>query len=121
MSGDAVRRYKELADLNSESVRRMREHDHVLAEQLRAKLATTEQALAQALQREKMARAGVRLHWEAAVEELWNARWLAVPPLRPPVDVPPDLDLTTADIEVGRTYEVLLDALRHQGLLTKRH
>lgn len=120
MNSDAIRRYKELAEANSESVQRMRDHDRALAEQLRRRLAEAEQHLALATERERVARMGVRLHWEAAVEELWNERWLPVPPLRPSDDVPADLDLATADVEVGRRYEALLAALRRPGLLPTR-
>jgi hypothetical protein len=120
MHGDAIRRYKELADINTEAVRRMRDHDRSLAEDLSRQLIEAERQLALATERERVARMGVRLHWEAAVEELWNERWLPVPPLRPADDVPEELDLTAADTEVGRTYEILREALRKAGLLSKR-
>ncbi|HWE89255.1 MAG TPA: hypothetical protein VG317_07305 [Pseudonocardiaceae bacterium] len=120
MNADAIRRYKELADTNTEAVRRMREHDRSLVEDLNRQVIDAERRLALATERDRVARMGVRLHWEAAVEELWNERWLPVPPLRPADDVPAGLDLTAADTEVGRTYEILRDALRKPGLLPKR-
>lgn len=117
---DAVRRYKALADVNTEAVRQMREHDRAVAKKLRARLAEVDQALAEATERERVARMAVRLHWEAAVEALWNERWLPVGPPPDPITPPPGMDTIQADAEVSRTYEALREALRKPALLPRR-
>jgi len=73
---DAVQQYKQLAGYNTEALRRMRDRDRAVAEDLRKRLAEVDQALAEATERERVARMSVRLHWEAAVEALWNEKWL---------------------------------------------
>jgi len=117
---DAVRRYKELADVNTEAVRQMREHNRAVAETLRAKLADVDKRLAEATERERVARMAVRLHWEAAVDALWGERWLQVGPQPDPTTPPPGVDTLLADSEVGRTYDALRDALRKPALLPRR-
>jgi hypothetical protein len=123
VNGDAARRYKELAGLNTEAVRRMRERDRAVADELRAKLGEVEKALAEATARERVSKVGVRLHWESAAESLWAERWLQVGPQPEPTPPPPGSTLTAdvADAEVGRTYDALRDALRKAGLLPRRH
>ncbi|HEX4703637.1 MAG TPA: hypothetical protein VH352_16025 [Pseudonocardiaceae bacterium] len=120
MTGDAVRRYKELAEQNTEAVRHMREQNRVVAEVLRQRLTQVDRELAEATEREQVARMGVRLHWEAAVDALWSERWLQVGPQPDPVEPPPDLDALHADAEVGRTYDALREALQKPTLLPHR-
>jgi hypothetical protein len=118
---DAVRRYKELAGFNTEAVRRMRDRNRALAEQLRRRLDEVDRALADASERERMARMSVRLHWESAVEALWSERWLAEVPAQPePTEPAPGLDTLAADAAVDRTYEALREALRKPALLPRR-
>jgi hypothetical protein len=121
VNGDAVRRYKELADQNTEAVRRMQEHNRALAERLRVRLDEVDVELAQAIERERMARMSVRLHWEHAVEMLWEERWLKeVGPQPDPTPPPPGMDILRADAEVSRTSEALREALRKPALLPRR-
>jgi hypothetical protein len=121
---DAVRRYKDLAEVNTEAVRRMREHDRAVSEELRTRLGNADQALAEAIARERVSKVSVRLHWESAAEALWGERWLRIgsqPDAVPPVgQLAPDA-ADAADAEVGRTYDALRDALRKAGLLPRRH
>lgn len=122
MNGEAARRYKELADGNTEAVRRMREHDREVAEQLRRRLGETEQALAAAVARERVSKLAVRLHWESAAELLWGERWLRIGDRPEPV-VPAELTpeaAERADAEVGRTYDALRDAVRKPTVLPRR-
>ncbi|HEY1572215.1 MAG TPA: hypothetical protein VGG05_12790 [Pseudonocardiaceae bacterium] len=123
MTGDAARRYKDLADLNTDAVRRMREHDRAVSEELRKTLADADKALAEAVARERVSRLSVRLHWESAAEALWAERWLQIgdepEPVAPPSTVTPDA-ADAADAEVGRTYDALRDALRKQGIIPRR-
>lgn len=114
MNGDAVRRYKELADRNTEAVRRMQERDRAVAEQLRARLLDAETELAQATERERASRFSVETHWEKVAEASWAQRWLRIGDRPGPVDPPAHVSLDEADAEVGRAYDALLDALRQR-------
>jgi hypothetical protein len=124
VSSDAVRRYKDLADRNTEAVRRMRERDRAVSEELRKQLGDADQALAEAIARERVSKVSVRLHWESAAESLWGERWLRIgsqpDPMVPGHYLPPDA-ADAADAEVGRTYDALRDALRKAGLLPRRN
>jgi hypothetical protein len=124
MTGDAARRYKELADVNTDAVRRMRERDREVSDELRHTLAHADKALAEAVARERLSRLSVRLHWESAAEALWAERWLQVgqqpDPIEPPMTITPDA-ADAADAEVGRTYDALREALRKQGIIPRRH
>ncbi|HKN99188.1 MAG TPA: hypothetical protein VJX10_18855 [Pseudonocardiaceae bacterium] len=124
MNGDAVRRYKELAGINTEAVRRMRERDRAVSEELRRTLGDADKALAEAVARERVSRLSVRLHWESAAEALWAERWLQIgqqpEPIAPPSTVTPDA-ADQADADVGRTYDALREALRKQTILPRRH
>jgi len=121
VNGDAVRRYKELADLNTEAVRRMREHNRAISEQLQVQLADLENRLAIASEREQMARLAVRLHWEEASHALWSERWLKEVGPMPAAAIPPHgMDMLQADIEVSRTLDALREALRKPALLPRR-
>jgi hypothetical protein len=122
VNGDAARRYKELADGNTEAVQRIREHDKAAAEELRQRLGDADKALAAAVERERVSKLSVRLHWESAAELLWAERWVEVgeqPAPTMPADVTRDA-ADRADAEVGRTYDALRDALRKAGLLPRR-
>lgn len=117
MTSDAVRRYKELAELNTEAVRRMQQRDRVVADELRKRLGDAERALSEAIARQRASLAGVRLHWESATEALWAEKWLQIGRQPAPAVPPEGMTAELADAEVGRTYEVLLDALRKPALL----
>ena len=121
MTGDAARRYKELAEHNTEAVARARANDRAIAERLRARLAAMEQALAEATARQRMSRINVRLHWESVSEALWGERWLRIGPQpdASPIDQGDGTTAELADAEVGRTYDALRDALRKDGLLRR--
>jgi hypothetical protein len=119
VNGDATRRYKDLAGLNTEATERMREADRALVEKLERQLASTERALAEVSERERVARMGVELHWEAAMEELWAERWLKLGPMPPPASPAPAMDPLECDAEVGRTYEALHEALRKPTMLPR--
>jgi hypothetical protein len=119
VNGDAARHYKEIAGLNKEAVDRMREADRALEDKLRRKSLTAENTLKEVSERERVARMGVELHWEAAMEELWAERWLTIQPMPAPATPPPAMDLLECDAEVGRTYAELHEALRKTSMLPK--
>ncbi|HJP74464.1 MAG TPA: hypothetical protein VJ914_09350 [Pseudonocardiaceae bacterium] len=119
MNGDAARHYKDVAGLNTEAVDRMREADRALQDQLSQQVLAAERALAEVSERERVARMGVELHWEAAIEELWAERWLTIQPMPQPAKPAPAMDPLECDAEVGRTYEALHEALRKPSVLPR--
>lgn len=119
MNGDAARHYKEIAGLNTAAYERMREADRALEDPLRRKALAAESALLEVSERERVARMGVELHWEAAMEELWAERWLTIEPMPAPAKPAPAMNPLECDAEVGRTYEALHDALRKPSMLPK--
>ncbi len=120
MNGDAVRRYKELTDVNTDAVRRMREHNRAITEKLKTRLEEVEQRLAMAIERERMARFTVRVNWENAVEMLWPERGLEIGPQPEPVTPPPGMDVHQADAMVSQAFDALRAALRKPALLPRR-
>ncbi|HEV3358269.1 MAG TPA: hypothetical protein VG247_15850 [Pseudonocardiaceae bacterium] len=119
MNGDAARRYKEIAGLNTEAVERMREADRALVDRLAAQVLSAENALAQVSERERVARVGVELAWERAMEDLWGETWLKVEPMPEPARPTAMTAPRDADAEVGRTLEALQEALRKQSRLPR--
>jgi hypothetical protein len=119
VNGDATRRYKDVAGLNTEALDRMRETDRGLVDKLEQQVLVTERALAEVSERERVARMGVELHWEAAMEELWAERWLTIEPMPQPAKPAPPMDPLECDAEVGRTYEALHEALRKPTMLPR--
>lgn len=121
MNGDAARRYKELADRNTDAMRRLREHDRAVSEQVRKRLAEADAALLQAVARVRMSSAMVRMHWESAVEALWGERWLSsFGPEPDPMTPPAGMTMNDAEAEVARAYDALQDALAKSGMLSRR-
>jgi hypothetical protein len=118
--GEAAARYKEIAGLNTEAVERMREADRALVDKLERRVAAAERALAEVAERERVAKMGVDLHWEVAMEELWGERWLKLEPMPGPVTPAPNMDPLQCDAEVGKSYEALHDALRKPSVLPRR-
>lgn len=119
MNGDAARRYKEVAGLNTEAVEKLREADRALVDQLHAQVLAAENALAQVSERERVARVGVELAWERAMEDLWGETWLKVEPMPEPAKPSAVTELRDADAEVGRTLEALQEALRKPSRLPR--
>jgi hypothetical protein len=116
----AVERYKELAGLATEAVDRMRRRDADRVAELDQALRDSQQRMALVAEQERVVRMGVRLHWEAAVEALWDERWMSVSPLPAPDESVPDLGQLHFDSELERTYQVLEDALSKRGLIRRR-
>jgi hypothetical protein len=116
----ASERYKEIAGLATDAVARMREHDRERATELERELADVEQRMAQLAVQERVVRMGVQLHWEAAVEALWNERWLTIGPLPRPDEHAPEASDLYFDTEVGRTYQALEEAVGKRSLIRRR-
>ncbi|CAL9644525.1 hypothetical protein SUDANB95_06405 [Actinosynnema sp. ALI-1.44] len=86
----AVERYKEVVALADESVQRMREVDHQRVKEALDRLVASQDRMAEAVEQEMLTRVGVTLLWEAALDALWDERWLTMKPLpNPDESVPP--------------------------------
>jgi molybdopterin converting factor small subunit len=116
----ASERYREIAGWAAEAVEHMREHDRERAAELERELTRIEQRMAELAVQERVVRMGVKLHWEAAVEALWNERWLAIGPLPLPDERAPEADHLHFDTEVGRTYRALEESLAKRSLIRRR-
>lgn len=119
MNGDATRHYKQIANLNTEAVDRMREADRGLVDKLTERLLATENALAQVSERERVARVGVELAWERAMEDLWGETWLKIDSRPGPAKPTAAAVARDANAEVGHALEVLQEALRKQSMLPR--
>lgn len=116
----ASERYKEIVGWAADAAQRMRERDRERATELERELAEVERRMAQLAVQERVVRMGVQLHWEAAVEALWNERWLTIGPLPQPDESVPDASHLDFDAEVGRTYQALEDAMGKRSLIRRR-
>ncbi|GDY30135.1 hypothetical protein [Gandjariella thermophila] len=116
----ASERYREIAGWATDAIERMREADRERATELERELAAIEQRMAQLAVQERVVRMGVQLHWEAAVEALWNERWLTIGPLPKPDERVPEGSHLHFDAEVGRTYHALEESLSKRSLIRRR-
>ncbi|WP_016697742.1 hypothetical protein [Actinoalloteichus spitiensis] len=112
--------YKEICGLVTDAVDRLRERDEQRAEQLRAELLAAEQRREAAAEREHVTRWTARLRWEAAVELLWDQRWLRMTPLPRPDRSTPYTDLDACGHEVDAAFEELKSSLERRGLFRRR-
>jgi hypothetical protein len=116
----AIERYKEIIGMAAEAVETMRAHDRERTGELIVTLAESQDRMAEVIEREKVVRLGVALHWEAAAEALFHERWMTMSPLpQPDLSVPPrrqDEYNTAMDV----AYQALEDALQKRSLLRRR-
>jgi len=116
----AVERYKEIIAIATDAAARQRKLDEVRCAELAERIAATQQEIAEVRDRERVVRMGAALHWEQAVEQLWNERWLQMvtPPL-PDESVPP-----RPQGEYNRAmdvaYQALEDSLAKRTLLRRK-
>ncbi|SDH01970.1 hypothetical protein SAMN05216553_114249 [Lentzea fradiae] len=116
----AVERYKEIIAIATDAAARQRKLDEVRCAELAQRIAATQQRIAEVSDRERVVRMGAHLHWESAVEQLWNERWLQMVPF-PKADesVPPRPQgeyLKAMDV----AYQALEDSLAKRTLLRRK-
>ncbi|MGM1064255.1 hypothetical protein [Saccharothrix sp. Mg75] len=116
----AVERYKELIGLAGESVDRMRAHDRVRARELLDRLAASQERVVEVIEREKLVRAVVRVHWEAVVELLWEERWMTMTPVPAPDESVPPRPQHEYDEAMDRAFEALEESLQKRTLLRRK-
>ncbi|ASO22802.1 hypothetical protein FHR81_005133 [Actinoalloteichus hoggarensis] len=115
--GSAGERYKELCGTATGALAAMRAHDQRLAAELHEAVAEARDDVLRAAERERVTRLVVRLRWEAAVEALWDQRWLTMTPLPRPAAVALAYDLDECELDIDRAFDRLDEALRRRGLL----
>ncbi|WP_433267971.1 hypothetical protein ACQPZF_03010 [Actinosynnema sp. CS-041913] len=116
----AVERYKEVAALAGESVERMRDADRDRVRELLERLAASQDRMADLIEQEKLAQAGVRLLWEAAVDLLWEERWMRMSPVPDPDESVPPRDQRDYLIAMDVAYQALEDTSQKRGLLFRK-
>lgn len=116
----AIERYKEITSLVAQATKRLRDQDQAQAAMLAQKLIEAEQQVDLVIEQENATKIGVRLHWEAVVEELYHERWMLIAPMPKPNEAVANQPLAYFDAEVGRTYELLLEALNKRSFFTRK-
>ncbi|MET8762441.1 hypothetical protein [Lentzea sp. NPDC004782] len=116
----AVERYKEIIAIATDAAARQRKLDEVRCAELAERIAATQQEIAEVRDRERVVRMGAALHWEQAVEQLWNERWLQMvtPPL-PDESVPPRPQ-SEYNRAMDVAYQALEDSLAKRTLLRRK-
>lgn len=116
----AVERYKEIIAIATDAAARQRKLDEVRCAELAERIAATQQQIAEVRDRERVVRMGAALHWEQAVEQLWNERWLQMvtPPL-PDESVPPRPQ-GEYNRAMDLAYQSLEDSLAKRTLLRRK-
>ncbi|MEV0679802.1 hypothetical protein AB0I60_25075 [Actinosynnema sp. NPDC050436] len=117
----AVERYKEVVGQAAAAVEKVRDQDRDRVRELLVRLAASQDRVAELIEQEKLTHVAVRLLWEAAVEALWEERWMQMKPIPDPDEtVPPraQQDYFTA---MDLAYYSLEDALQKRGLLRRKN
>lgn len=110
----AAREYKDVVDGLSAAAAQLREQDAERATALGYERVARHDAMTEAQGRAALTRTVVALHWEAALERLWQESWLT---LRPPPTPAPGVDparLDELDAEVARCADVLAEVARRR-------
>lgn len=116
----AVERYKEIIAIATDAAARQRKLDEVRCAELAERIANTQQEIAEVRDRERVVRMGAALHWEQAVEQLWNERWLQMvtPPL--PDESVPQRPQGEYNRAMDLAYQALEDSLAKRTLLRRK-
>ncbi|WP_447005480.1 hypothetical protein ACRAKI_02790 [Saccharothrix isguenensis] len=116
----AVERYKEIVALADESVERMRAADRARVRDLLARLAASQDRMAEVIEQEQLVKLIVAVHWEAAVELLWDERWMAMTPVPGPDESVPPRDQREYNTAMDLAYQALEESLQKRTLLRRK-
>lgn len=119
-SASAVERYKEIIAMATDSVAVMRANDEARVADLVAKLSESQDRMAEIIERERVVKLGVALHWESAVEALWDERWLTMSPVPPAEESVPARDQREYNTAMDQAYQALEDSLQKRTLLRRK-
>lgn len=116
----AVERYKEIVALAAESVERMRAADRARVRDLLARLAASQDRMADVIEQEQVVKLIVAVHWEAAVELLWDERWMTMTTVPGPDESVPPRDQREYNTAMDLAYQALEESLQKRTLLRRR-
>jgi hypothetical protein len=116
----AVERYKEIIGTAGEAIASMRAHDEERVAHLVARLAESQDRMAEVIEREKVVRLGVALHWESAVEALWDERWMSMRPMPKPDERVPPRDQGEYNTAMDVAFHALEESLQKRTLLRRK-
>ena len=107
----AAYRYKDILAEITDLAAAERERDRALAVELRRRLVVLQARMRRAQERALLTSALVELHWDAAMDQLWNESWLSLRP-RPDPDSSADPErLDEFDAQVHERAEDLRRAV----------
>ncbi|SDK45256.1 hypothetical protein SAMN04487820_10840 [Actinopolyspora mzabensis] len=109
--GTDTERYKEIVALATGSAERLQELERDRVERLERELAGERDLVEQAEQQQEEVEEGVRLRWNAAMEALWEERWLRVTQLPAPDTTAEPAGAEDAIRSVQRAYLDLYEEL----------
>ncbi|HVL84933.1 MAG TPA: hypothetical protein VM367_11705 [Pseudonocardia sp.] len=116
----AARRYKEVVSSIAAAAEALRERDRRRAAELARELVDLEVAMGRAQERAALTRIGVELHWEAALDVLWDESWMTLR-RRPEPDPRADpRELDALDAAVAERSAELQAAVHRRGLPWRR-
>ncbi|MFD1149689.1 hypothetical protein [Saccharothrix hoggarensis] len=116
----AVERYKEIVALAGESVDRMRAADRARVRELLERLAASQDRMAEVIEQEQVVKLIVAVHWEAAVELLWDERWMTMTPVPGPDETVPPRDQREYNTAMDLAYQALEESLQKRTLLRRK-
>ncbi|MEO6084370.1 MAG: hypothetical protein ABIQ18_14820 [Umezawaea sp.] len=116
----AVERYKEIIGGAAEAVAAMRARDEARVAELVARLAESQERMARAVEHAKVVRLGAALHWESAVEALWDERWMSMSPMPKPDERVPPRDQREYNTAMDFAYQALEESLQKRTLLRRK-
>ncbi|WP_063778068.1 hypothetical protein [Lentzea aerocolonigenes] len=116
----AVERYKEIIAIATDAAARQRKLDEVRCAELAERLAATQLEIAEVRDRERVVRMGAALHWEQAVEQLWNERWLQMVTFPLPDETVPQRPQGEYNRAMDLAYQALEDSLAKRTLLRRK-
>jgi hypothetical protein len=116
----AVERYKEIVALAAESVDRMRAADRARVRDLLVRLAASQDRMAEVIEQEQVVKLIVAVHWEAAVELLWDERWMRMTTVPDPDESVPPRDQREYNTAMDLAYQALEESLQKRTLLRRK-
>jgi hypothetical protein len=88
--------------------------------ELLAKRAESQERMARAIEHQKVVRLGAALHWESAVELLWDERWMSMSPMPKPDERVPPRDQREYNTAMDFAYQALEESLQKRTLLRRK-
>lgn len=110
----AARRYKQILAEVTAAAAALREDDRRRAAELKRRLIGLEDEMLHAGERATLTGVGVQLHWEAALDKLWQEGWMKLRPRPAPNPGADHRELDGLDAELARRFDALEQAVRRR-------